>query len=35
MKTDGIKSLRYKVVDIEKDLLYTKITVDIGTPWNL
>lgn len=32
MKTDGIKSLSYKVVDIEKDLLYTKITVDIGTP---
>lgn len=32
MKTDGIKSLSYKVLDIEKDLLYTKITVDIGTP---
>uniref|UniRef100_A0A672JWW2 Beta-1,4-galactosyltransferase n=1 Tax=Sinocyclocheilus grahami TaxID=75366 RepID=A0A672JWW2_SINGR len=32
MKTDGIKSLSYKVVDIEKDLLYTQITVDIGKP---
>ncbi|XP_058646280.1 beta-1,4-galactosyltransferase 1 isoform X3 [Onychostoma macrolepis] len=32
MKTDGVKSLSYKVLDIEKDLLYTKITVDIGKP---
>ncbi|RXN04876.1 beta-1,4-galactosyltransferase 1-like protein [Labeo rohita] len=32
MKTDGVKSLSYKVVDIEKDQLYTKITVDIGKP---
>ncbi|XP_043097452.1 beta-1,4-galactosyltransferase 1 [Puntigrus tetrazona] len=34
MKTDGIKSLSYKVVDVDKDLLYTKITVDIGKPGN-
>ncbi|XP_016432223.1 beta-1,4-galactosyltransferase 1-like [Sinocyclocheilus rhinocerous] len=32
MNTDGIKSLRYKVIDIEKDQLFTKITVDIGKP---
>ncbi|XP_026122575.1 beta-1,4-galactosyltransferase 1 [Carassius auratus] len=32
MNTDGIKSLIYKVIDIEKDQLYSKITVDIGKP---
>ncbi|XP_026060016.1 beta-1,4-galactosyltransferase 1 [Carassius auratus] len=32
MNTDGIKSLSYKVVDIDIDLLYTQITVDIGKP---
>ncbi|XP_039526081.1 beta-1,4-galactosyltransferase 1 isoform X2 [Pimephales promelas] len=32
MHTDGIKSLKYKVINIEKDQLYTKITVDIGKP---
>lgn len=32
INTDGIKSLEYKVVNIEKDLLYTKIRVDIGKP---
>ncbi|XP_073698268.1 beta-1,4-galactosyltransferase 1 [Garra rufa] len=32
MKTDGVKSLSYKVVVLQKDLLYTKITVDIGKP---
>ncbi|XP_051559084.1 beta-1,4-galactosyltransferase 1-like [Myxocyprinus asiaticus] len=32
MNNDGIKSLHYKVINIEKDLLYTKITVDIGKP---
>ncbi|XP_059409177.1 beta-1,4-galactosyltransferase 1-like [Carassius carassius] len=32
MNTDGIKSLSYKVIDIDKDLLYTQITVDIGKP---
>uniref|UniRef100_A0A8C1MB07 Beta-1,4-galactosyltransferase n=1 Tax=Cyprinus carpio TaxID=7962 RepID=A0A8C1MB07_CYPCA len=30
--TDGIRSLRYNVIDIEKDQLYSKITVDIGQP---
>ncbi|XP_051560689.1 beta-1,4-galactosyltransferase 1 [Myxocyprinus asiaticus] len=32
MNTDGVNSLKYKVIDIEKDQLYTKITVDIGKP---
>ncbi|XP_056120557.1 beta-1,4-galactosyltransferase 1 [Rhinichthys klamathensis goyatoka] len=32
MNTDGIKSLKYKVINIEKDQLYTKISVDIGKP---
>ncbi|CAM4499901.1 hypothetical protein PO909_014912 [Leuciscus waleckii] len=32
MNKDGIKSLEYKVINIEKDELYTKITVDIGKP---
>ncbi|XP_063048872.1 beta-1,4-galactosyltransferase 1-like isoform X2 [Engraulis encrasicolus] len=30
--SDGINSLQYKVVNIEKDQLFTKITVDIGSP---
>lgn len=32
MATDGINSLKYNVVKIEKDLLFTKITVDVGKP---
>ncbi|XP_051993092.1 beta-1,4-galactosyltransferase 1-like [Xyrauchen texanus] len=32
MNTDGVNSLNYKVIDIKKDQLYTKITVDIGKP---
>ncbi|KAM6971814.1 beta-1,4-galactosyltransferase 1 [Aplochiton taeniatus] len=32
MNNDGIKSLEYKVLQIEKDLLFTNITVDAGSP---
>lgn len=32
MDNDGINSLKYKVVKIEKDHLFTKITVDVGVP---
>ncbi|KAM9375576.1 beta-1,4-galactosyltransferase 1 [Pholidichthys leucotaenia] len=32
MRTDGINSLSYKVVLVEKFPLFTKITVDVGTP---
>uniref|UniRef100_A0AAY5F5V3 Beta-1,4-galactosyltransferase n=1 Tax=Electrophorus electricus TaxID=8005 RepID=A0AAY5F5V3_ELEEL len=32
MDTDGINSLTYNVVKVEKDQLFTKITVDIGKP---
>ncbi|XP_041916860.1 beta-1,4-galactosyltransferase 1 [Alosa sapidissima] len=32
MHKDGINSLSYSVVQVEKDLLYTKITVDVGKP---
>ncbi|XP_076149445.1 beta-1,4-galactosyltransferase 1-like [Alosa pseudoharengus] len=32
METNGINSLKYQVVRIEKDQLFTKITVDIVTP---
>ncbi|XP_027007644.2 beta-1,4-galactosyltransferase 1-like [Tachysurus fulvidraco] len=32
MNSDGINSLSYKVVKVEKDKLYTKITVDVGKP---
>lgn len=32
MNRDGISSLKYTVVKIEKDKLYTFITVDIGRP---
>ncbi|KAM9456866.1 beta-1,4-galactosyltransferase 1 [Clarias gariepinus] len=32
MHTDGINSLSYKVVKVEKDKLFTKITVDVGKP---
>lgn len=32
MASDGINSLTYNVVKIEKDLLFTKITVDVGKP---
>ncbi|XP_016421156.1 beta-1,4-galactosyltransferase 1-like isoform X2 [Sinocyclocheilus rhinocerous] len=32
MASDGISSLTYNVVNIEKDQLFTKITVDVGKP---
>ncbi|XP_024268706.1 beta-1,4-galactosyltransferase 1 isoform X3 [Oncorhynchus tshawytscha] len=32
INTDGISSLKYKVVKVEKDALFTKITVDVGKP---
>ncbi|KAK6324892.1 hypothetical protein J4Q44_G00042340 [Coregonus suidteri] len=32
MDTDGLNSLEYKVVTVEKHDLFTKITVDVGTP---
>ncbi|XP_008589332.1 PREDICTED: beta-1,4-galactosyltransferase 1, partial [Galeopterus variegatus] len=32
MFSDGLNSLTYQVLDIERNPLYTKITVDIGTP---
>ncbi|XP_036372598.1 beta-1,4-galactosyltransferase 1-like [Megalops cyprinoides] len=32
MNRDGINSLEYKVVNVEKDQLYTKIIVDVGKP---
>ncbi|KAG9333576.1 hypothetical protein JZ751_011313 [Albula glossodonta] len=32
MDKDGINSLKYSVVNVEKDQLFTKITVDIGKP---
>ncbi|KAM3867294.1 beta-1,4-galactosyltransferase 1 [Diretmus argenteus] len=32
MHKDGINSLSYKVLKVEKELLYTKITVDVGKP---
>ncbi|XP_035274053.1 beta-1,4-galactosyltransferase 1-like [Anguilla anguilla] len=32
MDRDGINSLKYEVVNIEKDQLFTKITVDVGRP---
>ncbi|XP_034519908.1 beta-1,4-galactosyltransferase 1 [Ailuropoda melanoleuca] len=32
MLLDGLNTLTYKVLDIERNPLYTKITVDIGTP---
>ncbi|XP_071765359.1 beta-1,4-galactosyltransferase 1 [Centroberyx gerrardi] len=32
MHKDGINSLSYKVMKIEKEPLYTKITVDVGKP---
>ncbi|KAJ8000989.1 hypothetical protein DPEC_G00186160 [Dallia pectoralis] len=31
MDKDGINSLEYKVVKVEKDVLYTKITVNVGS----
>lgn len=34
MNRDGINSLRYTVKKIEKDILYTFITVDIQAPWS-
>lgn len=35
MAKDGINSLTYTVVKIEKDQLFTKITVDVGKQWFL
>uniref|UniRef100_A0A4W5KIM8 Beta-1,4-galactosyltransferase n=1 Tax=Hucho hucho TaxID=62062 RepID=A0A4W5KIM8_9TELE len=32
MDTDGINSLKYEVIKVEKDPLFTKITVDVGKP---
>ncbi|KAK6324888.1 hypothetical protein J4Q44_G00042300 [Coregonus suidteri] len=32
MNTDGVNSLKYEVVKVEKDALFTKITVDVGKP---
>ena len=32
METDGINSLTYNVTNVEKDKLYTFITVDVGHP---
>ncbi|KAF6326966.1 beta-1,4-galactosyltransferase 1 [Rhinolophus ferrumequinum] len=32
MLSDGLNSLTYKVLDVERNPLYTKITVDVGTP---
>lgn len=32
MRFDGLNSLTYKVLDVERYPLFTKITVDIGTP---
>ncbi|KAJ8271257.1 hypothetical protein COCON_G00101160 [Conger conger] len=32
MDHDGINTLTYKVVNVEKDQLFTKITVDVGKP---
>lgn len=32
MLSDGLNTLTYKVLDTERNQLYTKITVDVGTP---
>lgn len=32
MHQDGINSLKYNVIRVERDKLYTKITVDVGKP---
>lgn len=32
MLSDGLNTLTYKVLDIERNPLYTEITVDVGTP---
>lgn len=32
MLSDGLNTLTYQVLDIQRYPLYTKITVDIGTP---
>ncbi|XP_064409544.1 beta-1,4-galactosyltransferase 1-like [Latimeria chalumnae] len=32
LDTDGLSSLKYKVIEIQKTPLYTNITVDIGSP---
>ncbi|KAL1023684.1 hypothetical protein UPYG_G00044540 [Umbra pygmaea] len=33
MNRDGLNSLNYKVVSVQKNFLYTKITVDVGWPY--
>ncbi|GAA6088867.1 beta-1,4-galactosyltransferase 1-like, partial [Tachysurus ichikawai] len=35
MEKDGINSLSYSVVSLEKNKLYTKVVVDIGKPPHL
>ncbi|KAM9399473.1 beta-1,4-galactosyltransferase 1-like [Salvelinus alpinus] len=32
INTDGISSLKYEVIKVEKDALFTNITVDVGKP---
>ncbi|XP_039610988.1 beta-1,4-galactosyltransferase 1-like [Polypterus senegalus] len=32
MDSDGLSSLNYKVIDVQKQPLYTKVIVDVGTP---
>lgn len=32
MLSDGLNSLTYEVLDVQRYPLYTKITVDVGTP---
>jgi len=32
MLSDGLNSLTYMVLEVQRYPLYTKITVDIGTP---
>ncbi|KAL1023683.1 hypothetical protein UPYG_G00044520 [Umbra pygmaea] len=32
MDTDGINSLKYEVIKVEKNVLFTNITVDVGNP---
>lgn len=33
MNSDGINSLTYRVINVDKLDLFTKITVDVGKPW--
>uniref|UniRef100_A0A8C4S2C0 Galactosyltransferase C-terminal domain-containing protein n=1 Tax=Erpetoichthys calabaricus TaxID=27687 RepID=A0A8C4S2C0_ERPCA len=32
MDSDGLNSLNYKVIEVQKQPLYTKVIVDVGTP---